>query len=323
MKQNKIEIVDLKNHENSIENIKSAFSLGSFLLKNAPIDLNNLKKVRSQLDSFYKLELENKLLFSQKNNDGSARGYLPIGSESGDANNVEKKESYAFGWPDELIPESLLNGLSLAAKNNFPDSEILNPKAVYRLMIEFADTAKQLIGIIDKSLAAQDIEVPKGQSSDYQSLLRSFRYHKTKGSDPSNISSNSTHTDWNLLTIVWTNAPGFQVELEDGSFADVNPEHESYFIVNFGDYLSSLTAGKIASPWHRVVDHGFADTRDSFVFFYYPPAECKAVKDLIYNNNKPLSLFVDQSKPNAPIWNTDKLDTMNQMYEEKWKQVSS
>ena len=63
---------------------------------------------------------------------------------------------------------------------------------------------------------------------------------------------NSLHTDWNLLTMVWTDLVGFEVLYED-KYYKVEETGNRYLICNCGDFLSSLTKGKLRSPWHQVI----------------------------------------------------------------------
>jgi isopenicillin N synthase-like dioxygenase len=110
--------------------------------------------------------------------------------------------------------------------------------------------------------------------------VRSFKYYPTFEKDKTQI-GNSLHTDWNLLTLVWTNRVGLQV-LYDGEYIDYHDDQNEWSLIcNFGDFLSSTSKGQIKSPWHRVIMN--ENERDSIVFFYYPKNSHPVVKEKIYN----------------------------------------
>jgi isopenicillin N synthase-like dioxygenase len=315
--------VDLNDGAQCLENLEKAFQIGTFVLKNAPVNFKRLARVLANMDTFYKLDANTKEeISSQTSGDGATRGYFPLGAESGLAEVFEKKESYSFGWPDKEIPSEEIDKLSLVAPNLYPENGCINKEDVDGLIEDFANTAKQLAKLIETILFNGKSLLPVDESSDYQSLLRSFRYYKKNEFDPANTGANSLHTDWNLITLVYTDADGFQYRDDDGKFQNISPETDNCLIVNFGDYLSSLTDGKISSPWHQVVDTKEKEERNSLVFFYYPSASSEAVKNPIYNQGEALSLFVDQSDPLNRLWDLSSVQTMNQMYAEKWKQVS-
>jgi hypothetical protein len=48
---------------------------------------------------------------------GATRGYFKIGSESGNKDLVEQKESFSFGYDTELIPKSYLEETTLVDRN--------------------------------------------------------------------------------------------------------------------------------------------------------------------------------------------------------------
>ena len=104
--------------------------------------------------------------------------------------------------------------------------------------------------------------------------MRSFRYY---GGTQAKQIGNSLHSDWNLLTLVWTDTPGLEV-LYEGQYHSLHPNEESALICNFGDSLSSMMKGRVKSPWHRVIlpDQG---VRNSLVYFFYPKDDQPVVQE--------------------------------------------
>lgn len=320
---NPVITVDLNDSVKSLENLEKAFRIGNFVIKNAPINFHRLKKVLASLDAFYCLDPKTKVDISgQTSGNGATRGYFPLGAESGLADIFEKKESYSFGWPDHEMPESAVANLSLVAPNIYPSNGCISQDDINGLIKDFAKTAKQLSKLIEALLFKGQPVLPIDESSDFQSLLRSFRYYTKTKSDPDNTCANSLHTDWNFITLVYADANGYQYRDNDGNFQNIITETNDCLIVNFGDFLSSWTDGKIVSPWHQVVMVKEIEVRNSLVFFYYPSASSPSVKNPVYNQGEPISLFVDQSDPLKGLWDLSNIQTMNEMYAEKWKQVS-
>lgn len=83
-----------------------------------------------------------------------------------------------------------------------------------------------------------------------------------------NIYGVSPHTDWGLITLLYTTADGLQIYI-DGEWLDV-PLLSNHFIVNIGDMLEIITDGKYKSTLHRVV---VKQEKYSIAFFFEPNLE--------------------------------------------------
>jgi len=118
--------------------------------------------------------------------------------------------------------------------------------------------------------------------------------------------------------MVWTDLVGFEVLYED-KYYKVEETGNRYLICNCGDFLSSLTKGKLRSPWHQVIQPRNG-VRNSLVYFYYPRHDHPVVQDKVYNEDRLLGLFVDQSKMEKEAWKIPSdVKNMGQMYAEKWR----
>ena len=88
-----------------------------------------------------------------------------------------------------------------------------------------------------------DITGTIDDTSLYQSFCRSFRYMGKRNKDsPEAEIGNSLHTDWNMLTLVWTDSIGFEV-LYKGELYQLEQTGDQYLVCNCGDFLSSLSNG--------------------------------------------------------------------------------
>ena len=116
------------------------------------------------------------------------------------------------------------------------------------------------------------------------------------------------HTDYGSLTVLYQddNPGGLQVELNDGSWADV-PHLPGSFVVNLGDLMAAWTNGRWASTMHRGInpEPGVQPTsRMSVAFFHQPDydAEIRCI---------PTCTNVDQPPRHEPVtsgeWVLDKL----------------
>jgi len=80
------------------------------------------------------------------------------------------------------------------------------------------------------------------------------------------------HTDYGFVTILMTNAPGLQIEV-DGQFCDV-PHSPEHFVINFGEafnYTTLYSERSVAAVVHRVLNQKSTDSvRQSIVYFANP-----------------------------------------------------
>lgn len=76
------------------------------------------------------------------------------------------------------------------------------------------------------------------------------------------------HEDGHLVTLVTSNAPGLEIEV-DGTFvpANVTPDH---FVVMPGGLLSLMTGDRVKPGYHQVRNSRRADPRCSMMFFVNP-----------------------------------------------------
>lgn len=73
------------------------------------------------------------------------------------------------------------------------------------------------------------------------------------------------HTDYECFTMLLTDVPGLEVMNGKGEWIDAPPIPET-FVVNIGDMLEVLTAGKFIATSHRV--RSVKEDRYSFPLFY-------------------------------------------------------
>lgn len=87
------------------------------------------------------------------------------------------------------------------------------------------------------------------------------------------------HTDWGLVTILWTDNDGLQLKIND-EWINV-PTLKDYFVINVGDMLEILSGGKYKSTIHRVI---VKDEKYSIALFFEPSLST-IIKPLELNDN--------------------------------------
>lgn len=293
-----------------------ALTTGCVVVRGSRFEQNwrNMQHVQHQLDEMYASTEKNSI--GSVYGLGATRGFFPIGAETGDKKNAEPKESFSFGH--DGIPPAFKRGCPLVADNIWPAS--FDKEAFQQLILDLNQTVLDMVKLLQLAFPELDLLGTVDETTVWQSFARSFKYYPTE--DASATLGNSLHTDWNLLTLVWTDKPGLQV-LYEGQYIDYHDEDCEYSLIcNFGDFLSSMSHGQIRSPWHQVV---LAEQkRNSIVYFSYPRSSHPVLTHRVHNQDRLLGLFVDQSTADKTAWIVPEgVENMGQMYAAKWTQVSN
>lgn len=194
------------------------------------IDSNDLKILNDCMNftiNFFSQSLETKLTIGLKNGEG----YAPLNKIKLNNHSVDAKESYTYRYNKE-------------------DNTILNKCC--QIMEKYAK----------KILSKMDLV-------DFENLIKNnfntlALIHYPKLSDEI-ICGSGVHTDWGLITLLFTTSEGLQIKVNDEWF-DV-PIKENHFIVNYGDMLEILSEGNLKSTEHRVM---VKNEKFSIVFFFEP-----------------------------------------------------
>lgn len=217
---------------------------------------------------------------------GGARGYTAFGTEKAkDAQVFDLKEFWHVGR--DLAP-----GHDLAeymAPNVWPD-EIENFEATFSELYAAFETAGarvlEAIALhlgLDRQFFAPTVE-------DGNSVMRLLHYPPLPDDAPEGAIRAAAHGDINTITLLLgAEEAGLQLLTKQGEWHPVYAE-EGSLVINVGDMLERLTAGKLRSTTHRVVNpSGDAATRSrySMPFFLHfrpdyliePLASCTAQSD--------------------------------------------
>jgi isopenicillin N synthase-like dioxygenase len=192
------------------------------------------------------------------------RGWFPLGGEltSGVA---DVKEGLYFGEELDESDPRVRAGLPLHGRNLFPARPEGLRDAVLDYMSAVTEVGHRLLRSMSIALGLDDDWFDRHLTASPTVLFRIFRYPELV--DPGTWSVGE-HTDYGLLTILaQDDVGGLEVRGRDG-WVDA-PPIPGAFVVNLGDMLERMTAGRYLSTPHRVRSRGKAD-RLSFPLFLDP-----------------------------------------------------
>ncbi len=219
---------------------------------------------------FFARPEEEKARIAMRHGGRAWRGWFPLGGEltSGVA---DCKEGLYFG--DELATDDprVRAGLPLHGPNLFPARPAGLRDAVLDYMRAVTDVGHRLLRGISRALGLDEGWFDRNLTAAPTMLFRIFRYPPLLDHAPEDAPaawSVGEHTDYGLLTILAQDAVGgLEVRAPDGWIA-VPPVPDA-FVVNLGDMLERMTAGRYRSTPHRVRNTSSQD-RLAFPLFLDP-----------------------------------------------------
>ena len=244
---------------------------GFFYLPIKNIEMVN--KMMNTTKEYFNLPLKKKLL-QPHNKDGL--GYIPH-------NRVRRgvtitKESYTYipnkiSSPFENIFSDYYKNMNMIAREIFCD--VMNTLNISH------DKYNEIINLGSGTLSI--LHYPESKSNGNTLSLSNKNScntlsHSDKDSgntlslsdkDSCNTVGISPHTDWGLLTILYTDMDGLQVNI-NGKWVNI-PCKKDHFIINIADMIEILTNGKYKSTIHRVINK---NEKYSLAFFYEPHKDC-------------------------------------------------
>lgn len=176
-------------------------------------------------------------------------GYAPLKRVKLNKTIIEMKESYSFrNQTKNDILENYYNTLSDYSK------------LIYSKIIESLNINNDL-----------------NKSFNTLTLIHYPEYEKNNN----NIIGIAPHTDWGLLSILFTTTDGLQIYVNN-EWINI-PTIENHFIVNIGDMLEIISNGVYKSTLHRVLT---INEKYSIVFFFEPDLDYLVKPNMITEKNK-------------------------------------
>ena len=218
---------------------------------------------------FFSQPLEEKMKIAADENN---RGYTPSFEETLDPSSSlagDAHEGLYFGR--EISPDAPESSMPLHGPNQWPSEDVLGGCA-YRETVEKYMKAMTELGYRLLELLALSLELPKDHFNPYfdrpMTFLRPLKYLAIPSDEAGGRFAAGAHTDYGMLTILYTDGtPGLQIHV-GGSWKDIHPIPGA-FIINLGDMLHHWTGGRYSSTLHRVINPRGKE-RFSIAFFFEP-----------------------------------------------------
>lgn len=259
-------------------------TLGFFRVPFSVIDDEVREQAWEDARSFFALSTDQKMR-SAFPEPGYPYGYAPFAFETLSASlddgtelHPDLKESLAVG-PDSLNHPSRPAPVVLADDPNetWLRSPSMWPPQPATLRTSWSAYFQALSAVSAQllSLMAETLDLPVNYFEPlidkHTSAMRALHYPELGTIDLDDLNTNtfraSAHSDYGTLTILRTDGvPGLEVQREDGSWAAVTHEPDT-FVVNLGDSIAQWTNDRWRSTMHRVSCVSPA-ARQSMAFFH-------------------------------------------------------
>ncbi|WP_379548184.1 isopenicillin N synthase family dioxygenase [Qipengyuania sp. DSG2-2] len=263
---------------------RSFAEYGFGVIRDHGIDPDLIARAEEMSKAFFALPEETKRAYKLEGG-GGARGYTPFGTEKAkDAEVHDLKEFWHVGR--DLPPKHKL--AEFMAPNIWP-SEIDG----YREAFEELYSAFDAAGARVLKAIALHLGLPRDffddTVADGNSVMRLLHYPPMDSADAEGAIRAAAHGDINTITLLLgAEEAGLELLTKQGEWLAVAPPPGA-LVVNIGDMLERLTAGRLRSTTHRVVNpHGEAARRArySMPFFLHfrpdyliDPASLQAAQD--------------------------------------------
>jgi isopenicillin N synthase-like dioxygenase len=236
--------------------VRSLRETGFGVLKNHPLNQNQVQDIYEQWRTFFSEERKNDF----KVPDNGSGGFYPQSmSETAKGNTIKDLKEFFHFYSGDVCPDDLR-----------PDVQAYYESAM-TLTVELLQWIEDESPPEISSLYSQRLsDMIEGSR---KHVLRILHYPPLTGEEEPEAIRAAGHEDINLITILpASNEPGLQVLAKDGSWLEV-PCDFGNLIVNIGDMLQEASGGYFPSTTHRVVNPEGADKtigRISLPLFCHP-----------------------------------------------------
>lgn len=247
---------------------------GFLVVKGHGVDLDLLDRCYTISEAFFARPIEDKLRYHYADVDQRRYGnlgYFPNGSEQAiRASKPDLKDFFHVG--PTLPPEHPMR--AHYAETPWPDLEGFRPafEALFRQLQACGDLLLSLVG----AWGGLDADYLRDLVDGGNHVLRTLHYPPC--SREGEVEWAAEHTGIQLLGLQpRTSAPGLEIMLPSGEWIIPRGGYEDLIIVNIGEMLSYLLAGRIPATLHRVRSRPepgatLSGDRYAIVFFYHANA---------------------------------------------------
>jgi len=251
-----LEVIDFSAANGTEAFVESLHKHGFAVLKNHGIDLDLLHKAYATWQKFFNEDSKHDYEFKKETNAGFFSTEI---SESAKGETVLDLKEYFHFYP----------------KSNYYPA--YTKDVTTGLMNQMLDLANTMLKAIDERSPAEvraKFSMPLQQmiSKGNYHLFRPIHYPPIKGDEPVGAIRAATHTDIDLLTLLFpSSSKGLQIQLNNGEWEDV-PTDEDWMVINIGDMLDECSGGYYPATLHRVVKpegEGVSKSRLSMPYFLH------------------------------------------------------
>jgi isopenicillin N synthase-like dioxygenase len=236
---------------------------GFFRVTGHGVDRTALPRLDRMARAFFALPEQDKDRIAMRHAGPAWRGWFPLGGEL-TSGRPDQKEGLYFGTELAVDHPAVRAGRPLHGPNLFPDAPAGLRDAVLGWMAAMTDLGQRLLQAIALGLGLDAGWFERTVTGDPTVLFRIFRYPST-GDDGWGVAE---HTDYGLITLLAQDGrAGLEVRGRRGWIAV--PADPEVLVVNLGDMLERMTAGRYRSTPHRVRNARSTD-RLSFPCFIDP-----------------------------------------------------
>jgi isopenicillin N synthase-like dioxygenase len=228
-------------------------------------------RVEQLARAFFAQPEAEKSAIAMRNGGRAWRGWFPLDGEL-TSGVPDHKEGLYFGEEIPADDPRVRAGLPLHGPNLFPRSPAGLRDAVLAYMAAVTDVGHVLLAGISRALGLDDRWFNRHLTASPTVLFRIFCYPPLTETGRWSVGE---HTDYGLLTILGQDTTaGLEVRSRDG-WVDAPPIADA-FVVNLGDMLERMTAGRYRSTPHRVRNTGTSQ-RISLPLFLDPGWDANVV----------------------------------------------
>jgi isopenicillin N synthase-like dioxygenase len=239
--------------------------LGFFTVVGHGIDPSLQERMDTAARAFFARPEEEKAAIAMAHGGRAWRGWFPLHGEL-TSGVPDHKEGLYVGADLPADAPRVVAGTPLHGPNLWPAEPADLRPAVTAWMAAMTDLGHALVRAIGLGLGLGGDWFARQVTTDPTVLFRIFRYPPV---DPADGWGVAEHTDYGLLTLLaQDDQGGLEVRGPDG-WIDVPPTPGA-LVVNLGDMLDRMTAGRYRSTAHRVRPPAGRRDRLSFPFFFDP-----------------------------------------------------
>ncbi|MBK53091.1 MAG: 2OG-Fe(II) oxygenase [Candidatus Marinimicrobia bacterium] len=215
---------------------KSLKETGFAVLSNHPIKFNQIQKIYTEWELFFKSNSKNDYLYDKVKQDG----YFPFLSENAKNSKHKDLKEFFHIYPWGCYPKSITE----STQNLY--NSLCNIAETLLSWVE-KNTPKNITDKFSLSLSEMVHNSPRN-------LLRIIHYPPLKGNEAPEMVRAAAHGDINLITVLVAGTqPGLQVQDVNGNWHDVTCDPGT-IAVNTGDMLQMASNGYFPSTIHRVIN---------------------------------------------------------------------